>query len=163
MLTPRDVTLYPRLTAKKVAPTRIRPFTDEDVKNVHNEFLRDQSGTYFWDLEQRRQKVEIGRCLLVGVRPQDRWTSSEASVARERVAIGPADEAGFRRYLLKDPTPLTCFDIDHAFSLDNEDGKEPWTCDDASGAYVTWNGIMGQGSIMRVVQRAIFEQTYQRV
>ncbi len=163
MLKAQDVFSYPRFLAKKVAPTRIRPFIEDDVQNVNGEFLQDARGTFFWDLEQRRQRVEIGRCLLVGTSPQDRWTTSTESVVRDRVAIGPADEDGFRLYVIKDPTSLTCFDINHAFSFDPGDGTTPWICENPAGGYIVWNGIADEGSTMRVVQRPIFNLTYERV
>jgi hypothetical protein len=161
-LTPKEVMTYPQFPARKTAPTKIRSFTEEDVENVRGEFQQDAEGTFFLDLENRRQKVEVGRCLCVGTSPQDRWTSSQKRVDQERVAVGPADEAGFRRYVMKNPTRLTCFDIGHPFALDNEDGKEAWECQDPSGGYITWNRVTGQGSIMRVVQRTPFDATYER-
>lgn len=151
---------YPSFLARKAVADRIRPFTQEDVDNIHNEFLQDGGGTHFFDLEGRRHQVKLGLCLCIGIGPQDRRSTSQQKVDRYRYPISPPDEEGFRLYRLKEPRLLTCYDIPHPFDLDNENGTALWQCRHPTGGYVVWDGE--QTNSMRVIQRDIFEQTYVR-
>jgi hypothetical protein len=163
ILTKQDIIMgnYSSFIAKKAVPDRIRPFTEDDVKNVRNEFQQDNGGTFFLDLEGRRHQVELGLCLCIGTSAQDRRTTSKAKVDLYRSPISGTDEEGFRLYQLKQARHLTCFDIPHAFDLDNENGTQLWQCRHSTGGYVVWDGQLTHS--MRVIQRDIFEQTYERV
>ena len=163
ILTKQDILTggYTSFMAKKAVADRIRPFTQNDVDNVHQEFEQDEHGTYFLDLEGRRHGVELGRCLVIGVSAEDRRTTSQEKVDRYRYPVSSADEEGFRLYQLKEPRLLTCFDIPHPFDLDNENGAARWQCRHQACGYVVWDGQNASG--MRVIQRDIFEKTYKRV
>lgn len=163
VLTKRDIILgnYRVFHARKVAPDRIRAFTQEDVDNVNNEFQQDVEGTYFFDLEGRRHSVEVGKCLVVGTGPEDRRSTSQEKVERYREPISTPDAQGFQLYRLKKPRPLSCYDIPHPFDLYNENGAARWQCRHPNGGYVVWDG--DPTSSMRVIQREIFDQTYERV
>lgn len=152
---------YASFRARKVAPDKIRPLMPEDVRNERGEFLQDEQGTYFFDLEGRRHEVRLGRCLVIGVSAEDRRTTSPEKVDRYRYPVSPADEEGFRQYQLKEPRLLTCFDIPHSFLLDNENGAALWQCRCSTGGYVVWDGQ--PTSVMRVIQRSIFGQTYEKM
>lgn len=163
MLTRQDImSNYSSFIAKKATLDRIRPFTLDDVNNVHHQFQQDQEGTFFFDLEGRRHQVELGRCLVIGTRPEDRRTTTPEKVNRYRVPVGEADGEGFQFYRLKEPRLLTCFDIPHAFALDNQNGGQVWHCPALDGGYVVWDHLQPD-SPMRVIQRDIFHQTYERV
>ena len=149
VLTKQDVIDYPSFIAKKVAPDRIRVFTSDDIDNVHNEFLQDESGTHFFDLEGRRHQVEMGKCLVIGTSPEDRRTTLLEKVERYRYPISSLDGEGFRLYRLKDPRLLTCYDIPHPFDLDNGNGTAQWQCRHPTGGYVVWDG--DPASSMRVI------------
>lgn len=153
VLTPNQVKAYPSALWVKDVPTKIRPLTQEDVERF---------GPFFLDLEQRKQPVAIGRFLCVGALGEQ-WTTSDASLERDREPISPPDAEGFRLYKMKHPAVLRCFDIPHAFALDVGVGRELWECHDVGGCYVTWNGVDGEGSVMRVIQRKAFEATYKPV
>ena len=160
VLTKQDVIGYPGFIAKKVAPDRIRPFTQIDVDNTHNEFQQDERGTHFFDLEGRRHQVELGKCLVIGASPEDRRATSLEKVERYRYPVSSVDGEGFRLYRLKQPRMLTCYDIPYAFDLDNQNGAAHWQCRHPAGGYVVWDG--DPASVMRVIQREIFDQTYER-
>ena len=99
--------------------------------------------------------------LVIGTSAEDRRTMLREKVERYRYSVSPADEEGFRFYQLREPRLLTCFDIPHPFLLDNENGAARWQCRHPTGGYVVWDGQ--KASVMRVIQRDIFEKTYQRV
>src|SRR5437667_1621315 len=103
VLTRQDILSYPSFMAKKIAPDRIRPFTPEDVQNLHHAFLQDERGTHFFDLEGRRHQVELGRCLCIGISPEDRRATSQEKVDRYRYPVSAVDREGFRLYRLKEP------------------------------------------------------------
>lgn len=132
--------------AIKIAPAKIRPFTKRDVQDL---------GPAFLDLEGREHRVEIGRYLCVGIEGE-RWTCSQKSM-ESRVAISEPDEEGFRLYVQRDPQPVLVTLIDESFSLLLPDGGR-WT---SQSGFVTWNGLEGDGLLMRVVEKNIFHQTYQ--
>jgi hypothetical protein len=163
VLTKQDILTgnYPSFKAMKVAPDRIRAVTSEDVRNDRNEFQQDERGTHFFDLEGRRHQVEMGKCLVIGTSPEDRRATSQEKVDRYRYPVSSVDGEGFRLYRLKDPRVLICYDIPHAFDLDNQNGAARWQCKHPTGGYIVWDG--NPASSMRVIQREIFDQTYERV
>jgi hypothetical protein len=161
ILTRQEILAYSNFTARKVATDKIRPFTEDDVSNVRGEFQQDDGGTFFLDLEGRRHQVILGRCLCIGTSPEDRRTTPQEKVDLYRYPVSDEDEEGFRFYRLKAPRSLTCYDISHPFLLDNENGGQLWHCPDPTGGYVVWD--LQPANPMRVVQRAIFDQTYERV
>lgn len=137
----------------KTASTRIKKIlTQADIQAEPDPF--------FFDLEGRRHEVTIGRCICIGVEGE-RWTSSLASVERERIPVSEADEQGYREYRMKEPTPVLCFDIPFPFML-RLAGKADWHCSDPTGAFITWNGKTGTDLDMRVIKRSIFEKTYEQ-
>lgn len=163
VLTKQDILTgnYPGFMAKKIAPDRIRAFTSEDVRNDRNEFQQDELGTHFFDLEGRRHQVEMGKCLVIGTSPDDRRATTLEKVERYRYPISLPDGEGFRLYRLREPRLLTCYDIPHAFDLDNQNGAARWQCRHPTGGYVVWDGDKAHS--LRVIQREIFDQTYERV
>ena len=162
VLTKRDIILgdYHVFHARKVAADKIRPFTQDDVDNVNNEFLQDIEGVYFFDLEGRRHDVVLGKCLVIGTSPDDRRATTQEKVERYRIPISSPDTQGFRLYRLKHPRPLSSYDIPHPFDLDNDNGAALWQCRNATGGYVVWDG--DPHSSLRVIQREIFDKTYER-
>ncbi len=147
-LTVQDVlTTRPFRRAIKIAPVKIRPLTEADVAQI---------GPSFLDLEQRPQRVEVGRYLCVGV-DHERWTCSDKSM-QERVAISEPDAEGFRLYVQRNPQPVLATIIDEPFCL-TFPGGDRWTS--RTGGAITWNGLLGDQMIMRVIEKSIFLRTYQ--
>jgi hypothetical protein len=130
--------------AVKTAPVRIRPFTEEDVRTI---------GPSFFDLEQRPQRVEVGRYLCIGS-SNEQWTCSEKSMAA-RLPISKPDSEGFRLYVQRDPQPVFVTLIDGPFCLTLLSDR--W---ESEAGVITWNGQRGDNLIMRVVEKNIFYQTY---
>lgn len=144
--TPEDVILTRSFRrALKTAPTKIRPITEADIAQIGSSFL---------DLEGREQRVEIGRYLCVGVQGE-RWTCSQKSMD-ERKAISDLDEEGYRLYIQRDPQPVLVTLVNEPFRLTMPDG-DVWT---SQAGAITWNG-QHVDLIMRVVERSIFDQTYE--
>ena len=139
----------------KSAPTRIRPFTEADVQRL---------GPSFLDLEGRTQRVEVGRCLCVGIEGEQ-WTCSTSSLQRDRSPISEPDDEGFRLYQQRTPRSVLCFDLPFPFLLvvDTPDvhHEQRWLSQ-ADGAVITWNGQQGMALDMRVVKRSVFLATYER-
>ena len=131
--------------AIKIAPVKIRAFTEQDVCDI---------GPSFLDLEGRPQRVELGRYLCVGIN-QERWTCSEKSMQARKV-VSELDSEGFQLYVQRDPHPVFVTLIDEPFRLMLR--RDCWTSE--AGA-ITWNGLSGDQMIMRVVEKGIFYQTYQ--
>jgi hypothetical protein len=146
-LTVDAVLAMPFRRAIKTASTKIRPITEQDVRDI---------GPTFLDLEGREQRVEVGRYLCIGVQGE-RWTCSEKSM-QDRVAITELDEEGFRLYVQRDPKPVLVTLIEDPFWL-----MLPGDRWESTGGAITWNGHLGDQLIMRVVEKTIFEQTYQFV
>jgi hypothetical protein len=132
----------------KNTPTKIRPFTEQDRTTI---------GPTFCDLEGREHQVIVGRALCVGLQGE-RWTTSIASLERDRVAVSGPDSEGFRLYQMRNPQPVKVFDVPHPFMLVVR--GESWSCEDAVGGYITWNGKQGAELVMRVNQRSTFQATY---
>lgn len=153
---------YLKFIAKKVALDRIRPFTQDDVDNIHGEFFQDEQETYFFDLEGRRHKVRIGYCLCIGTSLEDRRATAQKKVDLYRDPVSELDEEGFRLYKLKEPRPLTCFDIPHPFYLDNQNETQLWECLHPKGGYIVWDEKQPELPL-RVIQRDIFDITYEAV
>lgn len=138
---------------KKTGSTRIKKLlTQADVDA--------EPDRVFYDLEGRKHEVVVGRCICIGSEGE-RWTCSIASVDRDRYPIGEQDEHGYQEYKMKQPRPLRCFDISFPFTL-VVPGKVPWSCQDVAGAIITWNGEVQEHLDMRIIQRSIFEKTYER-
>jgi hypothetical protein len=133
--------------AVKIAPTLIRPMTQQDVEAM---------GASFLDLEGRAQRVEIGRFLCVGIEGE-RWTCSANSLA-ERIAIGTPDAEGFVPYLMRHPHVVLVTIVSEPFRL--LVGDDTWESRD-NGGVITWNGKRGDELMMRVIQGRIFDRTYQ--
>ncbi len=130
----------------KVAPTRIRAITVDDVARMGDSFL---------DLERRAQRVAVGRYLCVGVQGEH-WTCSQI---RDRMPVSEPDQDEFRQYVQLTPKPVACFDIPFPFLL-QVDAKE-WESQ-ADGGIITWNERAEPDLDMRVVERSIFHATYIR-
>lgn len=145
-------------SAIKVAGTRIRPFTEEDVLNKSGEFLVDAAGTFFLDLEMRRHTVQVGRYLCVGSQGE-RWTSSAKSM-QDRVAVSMPDADGFRQYRQRAPHPVQAVILTEPFAL--EVHGDLWQSQ-KDGGVITWNGKTGNELQMRVITRSAFSATYQMV
>jgi hypothetical protein len=147
-LTAEDVlaryTFYP---AVKVAPTRIKLITEQDVATL---------GATFRDLEGREQHVEVGRYLCIGVQGE-RWTCSAESM-RERVAISEPDADGFQNYVQRQPQPVQVAMLAEPFLLDVH--GDIWVSQE-NGGVITWNGQTGEALRMRLIAHDIFKQTYQ--
>jgi hypothetical protein len=132
--------------AVKIAPVKIRPFTEQDVCDI---------GPFFLDLEQQVQRVELDRYLCIGVQGE-RWTCGERSM-NARKAISEPDSEGFRLYVQRNPVVVLATLVDTPFLLSLPDGA----CWQSSAGVITWNGLSGEHLIMRVVEKTIFQQTYQ--
>jgi len=145
ILTPGDVLrAFDSASWIKVAPTRIRAITAEDVQSMGDSFL---------DLEGRRQRVAVGRYLCVGVQGE-RWTCSQI---RDRVLVSGPDSEGFRLYVQLDPKPVACFRLAFPFVL--QSGEKDWESQ-PDGGIITWNGCTGPDLDMRVIERSIFRASY---
>jgi len=152
MLQPKDVLegSYERFYATKTSGTWIKKLlTQEDVDSVDE--------TSFFDLEGREHQVVIGRCICRGVNGE-RWSSSLASVERDRYAVGEPDAQGYQLHYMVRPNPVLCFAIPHRFGLIGEKGI--WLCKERG--FITWNGKQGKELDMRVIEYDIFESTYTR-
>ena len=130
----------------KTAPVKIRPFTEQDVLEI---------GPSFLDLEGRKQRVEVGRYLCVGIQGE-RWTCGKSSM-EARKAISEPDTEAFRLYVQRNPQAVLVALIDEPFHL-TLPGGDDWT---SQAGVTTWNGLSGDQMIMRVVEKDIFYQTYQ--
>lgn len=133
--------------AIKVAPTRIKPITEQDIAVL---------GATFRDLEGREQRVEVGRYLCIGIQGE-RWTSSAASM-QARVAVSEPDADGFQLYVQRNPQPVQVTALTEPFILSV--GDDTWVSQE-NGGIITWNGQTGPTLLMRVIAPDIFTQTYQ--
>ncbi|HEX7737214.1 MAG TPA: hypothetical protein VF458_20380 [Ktedonobacteraceae bacterium] len=133
--------------AIKTALTQIRELTEQDVIML---------GATFRDLENRVQRVEVGRYLCVGSQGE-RWTCSANSM-QQRVSVSEPDADGFRWYRQRDPKPVLVTVLTEPFVLETH--GETWTSQE-DGGVITWNGEIGDALQMRVITRAIFAETYQ--
>jgi hypothetical protein len=131
--------------AVKTAPTKIRAITEEDVVQIGSSFL---------DLENRSQRVEVGRYLCIGV-DGEKWTCSEKSM-QERQAISEEDSEGFCLYMMRHQLPILATIVDEPFCLCVQ--HDQWESQEGA---ITWNGKRGDDLSMRVVARSIFDRTYQ--
>jgi hypothetical protein len=130
----------------KVAPTKIRAITAQDV---------EQMGDSFLDLEGRTRRIAVGRYLCVGVQGEQ-WTSAHI---RDRVPISEPDQEGFRQYVQRAPKPVACFDVPFPFLL--QTGGKQWESQE-TGGIITWNGLAEPDLDMRLIERSIFHATYVR-
>jgi hypothetical protein len=136
----------------KKTPTRIRPFTSQDLVKI---------GPTFTDREGRIHTIELGYYLCVGPLG-DKWSCSLKDLKRGRYPISLPDHEGFRLYREKHPKPVNVFHVMHPFDLDCQDGKPPLECTEEQGGYITWNGCSQPDQDLRVVQGSIFGRTYAR-
>jgi len=142
---------YERFFAIKTAGTWIKKLrTQEDVDSAMGE-------RSFFDLEGKEHQVIIGRCICVG-EAGERWTSSIASVERDRFPFGEPDGNGYQLHYILHPRPIACFVLPFAFDLLT--AKRTWHCE--TSGIVTWNGKYADELDMRVIQREIFDATYTR-
>ena len=146
-LTPEDIlTTRTFRRAVKTMPVKIRPFTEQDVRHI---------GPSFLDLEQRPQRVTLDRYLCIGVQGE-RWTCGKSSM-ESRKAISELDTEGFRLYVQRSPQAILVTLIDEPFHL-TLPGRDHWT---SQAGAITWNGLVGDQMIMRVVEKDIFLSSYQ--
>ncbi len=139
---------YTSLPYIKSVPTKIKQVTEEDIAYE----------PFFYDLEGRRHDLTTERCICIGP-DGERWTTSQQSLERDRYPISEEDAEGYRLYLMRNPKAIQCFDISFPFALISK--GETWTCENANGGMITWNGKQGEDGDMRVIARTIFEQTYE--
>lgn len=152
VLSPNDVLRsFTSTSWHKSAPTKIRPFTQSDVERL---------GPSFLDLEGQTQRVEVGRCLCVGVEGEQ-WTCSASSLERDRFPISEPDAEGFRLYRDRLPRRVLCFDLPFPFLLVVDARQQQWQSQ-VNGAVITWNGLRGEALDMRVVKHSVFLATYAR-
>lgn len=130
----------------KCATTKIKIINESDM----------QKEASFVDREGRTHDVIIGRCICVGAQGE-RWTCSVQSLQRDRYPVTEEDSEGYREYALIRPQCVAVFDIPFPFTLQH---NGLWHCDDNSGGFITWNGVVGTVLVMRVVMRSAFMLSY---
>ncbi|WP_220211431.1 hypothetical protein [Reticulibacter mediterranei] len=131
-------------------PTRIRPFTAQDLVEI---------GPTFTDREGHIHTVEPEHCLCVGPLG-DRWSCSLEDLKQDRYPVSLPDHEGFRWYRERHPRALHALHVTEPFDLDCQDGKPALQCNEDRGGYITWNSQPQPDQDLRVVQGTIFLRTY---